>query len=115
MDHERENRRTCERVPLSLVGIEIGTLCTTGRVYDISTSGLRVEECEILPEIGSEIRVTFVLAVDRPAFMLDGKVVRHTSAAGFAVEFVAVEPRLRDLVQSLADRIQELPDLTPLR
>ena len=103
--------RKAERVPISSIGIEAGTVCGVGRIYDVSATGLRVEECDVRPPLGDHTRLTFVLSVDQPAFEVEAQVVRHTESGGFAVSFVAVEPRLRELVSSLAMRVQSLPDL----
>jgi hypothetical protein len=111
---EKENRRFSDRVPISVIGIEVGTLCGTGRIYDVSATGLRVEECGIVPPVGESTKLTFVLSVEQPAFEVQAKVVRHTETGGFAVTFVAVEPRFRELVAALAERVQSLPDIPSL-
>jgi hypothetical protein len=111
VNRERPNERLCERVPISVIGIEVGTLCGTGRIYDVSATGLRIEECAIVPPVGERTRLTFVLSVEQPAFEVEAVVVRHTQTGGFAVQFVAVEARFRERVAALVARMQELPDL----
>jgi hypothetical protein len=106
-----KDKRFSARVPISVIGIEVGTLCGTGRIYDVSATGLRVEECGIVPAVGESTKLTFVLSVEQPAFEVQAQVVRHTETGGFAVTFVAVEPRFRDLVAALAERVQKLPDI----
>jgi hypothetical protein len=110
---ERPNQRLSDRVPLTVIGIEVGALCGTGRIHDVSATGLRIEECAIAPDVGERARLTFVLSVEQPAFEAEGLVVRHTETGGFAVRWVAVQPRLRELVALLVARLQELPDLAP--
>ena len=105
------NKRGADRIPIGIVGIEINGLCTTGRIRDISATGLRVEECDVKPELGEHVRVTFVLAIDQPGFEVEGRVVRHTDSNGFALAFEAIEPRLRTILGQLATRAQELPDI----
>ena len=105
------NQRAAKRIPIGVVGIEIQGICSTGRIRDISATGLRVQDCDISPEIGDHIRVTFVLALDQPGFEVEGCVVRHTEDKGFAIRFEAIEPRLRSILVQLSTKAQELPDL----
>jgi len=104
-------KRGNERIRIGEVGLEIDGVCEVGRIYDISASGVRVEETSVQPAIGAHVRVTFVLSLSEPGFEAVGAVTRHTETGGFALEFAAVEPRLRDLLSQLADRAKTLPDL----
>ena len=108
---EATDQRDSERVRIGEVGLEADGLCSVGRIYDISASGVRVEESPFKPDLGQDIRVTFVLSIDQPGFEVLGRVTRHTHSGGFALEFEAVEPRLRTLLIQLADRVRVLPDL----
>ena len=112
MSEPSNNRRAEPRVPLSIVGIEIGHLCGTGRVFNVSETGLRIEDCPLRPQIGKRARVNFALSPDHEPFTFEAEVVRHTETGGFAVAFIAVDPRFRTLIGSLAEQVQCLPDLT---
>ena len=103
-------QRTDDRVSIGIVGLEIDGLCSTGRVHDISGTGARIEDTPLKPAVGADVRVTFVLSLDRPGFEVLGEVVRFTETGGFAISFSAVDPRLRAVLIELADRARALPD-----
>ncbi len=104
-------KRESERFRIGEVGLEIGGVCAVGRIYDISATGIRIEDASFKPELGDRIRVTFVLSLAEPGFEAEGTVTRHTDTGGFALEFAAVEARLRNLLLLLAERARDLPDL----
>ncbi len=103
--------RAAERVATTVVGIELGSVCGTGRIYDVSATGLRIEESQMLPTVGEAVRLTFVLSVEQPAFEVEGTVARHTESGGFAVVFRAVDARLEGLIEELARQVQKLPGM----
>jgi len=108
---DASSKRDNERVRVGEVGLEYQGVCAVGRIHDISASGVRIEDAHFKPEIGGEIRVTFVLSLDQPGFEVLGRVIRYTDTGGFALEFQAVEARLRELILQLAERALELPSL----
>jgi len=107
------DQRYAERVKIGEVGLEAAGVCSVGRIFDISATGIRIEQGVFMPDIDSEVRVTFVLSLDQPGFEVLGRVTRHTESGGFALEFEAVEARLRDMLERLTARMRELPDLPP--
>lgn len=82
------------------------TLYSTGRtegagvLADVSYTGARIANASTLPALGSEVRLYVFLQPVSP-FELLGRVVRH-SEDGFAIEYKALDPDLRRLVDDAA-------------
>jgi hypothetical protein len=71
-----------------------------GVLTDISYSGAMLEKSEVLPEVGSDIRL-FVFLQPIDPIQLVGQVVRHTPE-GFAIEFKDLDPDVRRFVDDVA-------------
>ena len=68
-----------------------------GRIVNISLSGALLEPASIRPQQGSPVTILFALPGAKSAKDLSGTVVRHT-AIGFAMQFLAANNTLREIV-----------------
>ena len=75
----------------------------SGMIWDISTSGARIEVATTDVAPGSLIRVRFVYSPTEPPLLTSAQVVRCTEG-GFAVEFVNMERHAHHL---LADALSK--------
>ncbi len=71
-----------------------------GVLTDISYSGAMLEQSEVRPEVGSDLRL-FVFLQPIDPIELVGQVVRHTPE-GFAIEFKDADPGVRRFVDDVA-------------
>ena len=105
-------RRPAPRVSISLpVAIEYGNFCDEGLLSDISLSGACLEKTALTPEDGAEIRLTFALSLEEEPFDLVCRVVRSTDQGGYAVEFEAVDARLKAAVDHAAELVRNMPEI----
>jgi hypothetical protein len=72
----------------------------SGILVNISYSGALLIQTSVQPRLGSQVRVFVLLREDSP-FQVEGKVVRHVED-GFAIEYAALDPELRRLVEDAA-------------
>jgi c-di-GMP-binding flagellar brake protein YcgR len=80
----------------------------SGTLHDISMTGARVEEASIQLKPGTRLRLEFAPRADCLPVEIGAEVVRETGN-GFAVEFSALDPRLKRLLRSLIDKAEEAP------
>ncbi len=77
----------------------------SGTLHDISLSGARVDEATLQPEPGTRLRLEFAPRADCLPVEILAQVVRECGS-GFAVEFSAIDPRLKRLLRSLVDHAE---------
>lgn len=70
-----------------------------GTLAEISYAGARLDECSLLPPIGSRIRIYVFVQPVRP-FDLEGVVTRHTES-GFAITYELFDAEIRRLVDDV--------------
>jgi hypothetical protein len=106
------HKRVSPRVELSIpVGIELEAACDEGILCDISLGGARLEGTSIQPAPGSEVVVTFAVKGYRRPFEVLARVVRTTEDGGYAVEFEAIDPKLKAAFELVRSIVRKLPDL----
>ena len=109
---DRGLRRTSPRLELSIpVGLELESGCDEGILCDISLSGARLEGTAIQPALGTEVIVSFAVRGRRRPFEIEARVVRVTPDGGYAVEFEAIDPRLKAGLEYVHAFIRKLPDI----
>ncbi len=72
-----------------------------GRIVNVSLSGALLEPASIQPQQGAPVTIVFALAGAKSARELSGTVVRHTEI-GFAMQFLAADDALREIVGEAA-------------
>ena len=80
----------------------------SGTLHDISMSGARVEDASMQPKPGTRIRLEFAPRADCLPVEVRAHVVRECGS-GFAVEFSALDPRMKRLLRSLVERAEGPP------
>ncbi len=60
-----------------------------GTIWDVSTSGARVEGASLLPRTGTRVRLRFSYASNEAPLLASAEVVRRTES-GFAVRFLGL-------------------------
>jgi len=103
--------RLAPRISLSIpVAVEFGAICDTGTLCEISVTGARLEGTRLDPPEGRQITITFALDGHREPFEVVARVVRQVEPQGYAVEFEAIDPRLKDALGDATQRIKAFPD-----
>ncbi len=95
-------RRIAPRKKVSLAvlcrsGVERGA----GRMVNVSLSGALLEPTSIRPEQGAAVRILFATPGAVRSTELNGTAARHTET-GFAIQFLAANDGLRELVGEAA-------------
>jgi Tfp pilus assembly protein PilZ len=109
---DRGLRRTSPRLEISIpVGLEFESCCDEGILCDISLSGARLEGTALQPGLGTQVVLTFAVQGNRRPFEVEARVVRVTPDGGYAVEFEAVDPRLKAGLEHVYAFIRKLPDI----
>jgi hypothetical protein len=109
----RDKRNAPRHLLYIPVAVEFGSTCAEGRLCDISVSGGRIEQAHVKPALQSQVTITFAFSLAEPAFEVIGRVIRHTGEGGFAVQFEAIDPKLKSAVERAASALKKLPD-TPI-
>jgi Tfp pilus assembly protein PilZ len=105
-------RRTSPRLELSIpVGLVLESGYDTGILCEIGLSGARLEETSIQPPMGSEVFVSFAVLGDRRPIEIQARVARFVPEGGYAVEFEAVDPKLKVAFEHVHAFIRKLPDI----
>ena len=105
-------KRDSPRLEISIpVGIELENGADQGILCDISLSGARLEATALQPAEGSEVVVTFAVKGYRKAFEVLARVVRVTPDGGYAVEFVAIDSKLKHAFDYARSILRKLPDM----
>ena len=95
----RQERRRAFRFRIKgPVHFEAGFTEGWGTLADISTTGARIDDADPRLKEGSSVRMMISLVEGALPVKLKAKVVRETET-GFAVEFVELEPRLKQLIR----------------
>jgi len=103
-------KRVAPRIEISVpVAVEMGTTCDDGILCDISLTGARLERTGIRPELGSQVTIVFSLKGHRGAFEIVARVVRTTESHGYAVQFEAIDPKLKTAFEYAFSVLQALP------
>jgi hypothetical protein len=84
---------------------QLGTYSGTAVVRDMSASGARVEEVGFGPQRGDVVVLTLRFYESALPVRIEGTVMRHTEAGGFAVQFHPLPPRVRAQIASILPRI----------
>jgi len=98
--------KTVDRRRHSRIRIRFETSYSSGRqdgsgmLMNISYTGALLKQTSFQPRLGSHVRVNVLLSQDSH-FEIMGQVVRHVED-GFAIEYVALSPELRRLVDDAA-------------
>jgi hypothetical protein len=95
-------RRNAPRKKVSLAvlcrsGVERGA----GRMVNVSRSGALLEPTSIRPDHGAAVKILFTTPGAVRSRELSGTVARHTET-GFAIQFLAENDSLRELVAEAA-------------
>ncbi len=80
----------------------------SGTLRDISMSGARVEEASMQLKPATRVRLEFAPRADCLPVEVTAHVVRECGS-GFAVEFSAIDPRMKRLLRSLIERAEGPP------
>ncbi len=80
----------------------------SGTLHDISMSGARVDEASMQPKPGARLRLEFAPRADCLPVEVLAHVVRECGS-GFAVEFSALDPRMKRLLRSIVERAEAPP------
>ncbi len=91
----REPQRYQLRIP---VDYESSGRQGKGLLWDISTSGARVEQASLSVEPGTEITLMLAFFPGATPVSLPGEIVRQTES-GFALKFLPLEGRVRLLLK----------------
>jgi hypothetical protein len=95
-------RRAAPRKKVSLAVLcRAGAQRGAGRMVNVSLSGALLEPTSIQPEQGSAVNIVFSTPGAGRSTQLDGTVARHTKT-GFAIQFLAANDALRELVGEAA-------------
>ena len=105
MQDSTSARKRAGSMPLAVIGVEVGTLCGTGRIFDASGTGLRIEDANVEPCPGDPVLLRFAVAVDEPSFEVHAEVVRRTESGGFAVKFMAPGPAAQRMLDCLVEAV----------
>jgi len=109
-----EPRRVAPRINLSVpVAVETGTTCDDGTLCDISLSGARLERTGIRPSSGDRVTIVFGLKGYVHPFEIIARVVRPTDSGGYAVQFEAIDPKLKTTLESALSVLHALPSSEP--
>jgi len=97
--HEQRSapRKKVSLAVLCKSGVERGA----GRMVNVSLSGALLEPASIRPDHGAAVNIVFATPGAGKSTELDGTVARH-SEAGFAIQFLAANDALRELVGGAA-------------
>jgi hypothetical protein len=87
------------------VRIRVGNVCKSGKVRDMSSTGVRIEDVDLQPPEGTRLQLEFSFFKDSPAVPLAGEVVRKTDTGGFCVEFRAVDPRTKAVLRVVLPKV----------
>jgi len=82
------------------VRIGAGVYKCDGTVQDMSSTGARVEGATFEPTEGARVDLELALFQDSEAIRLQAQVVRKTETGGFAVCFLAPDPRTQQLLRA---------------
>ncbi len=94
----RPERRDPQRFTLRIpVDYEISSSQGKGLLWDISTSGARVEQASLAVELGTEITLMLAFFPGATPVSLRGEIVRQTES-GFALKFHPLEGRVQLLL-----------------
>jgi hypothetical protein len=103
-------RRVAPRIDLSVpVAVEMGTTCDDGTLCDISLSGARLERTGIRPMSGDRVSIVFGLKGFVQPFEIIARVVRPTDSGGYAVQFEAIDPKLKATLEAALSVLHALP------
>ena len=92
------------------VAVEYDGHYVEATLRDISARGARVDHTPFQPVLGTRARILLVLSLAESAYDLEGCIVRVARDGGFAVEFVAVDPRLKAVLCDAGRHVASLPD-----
>jgi len=87
------------------VRIRCGNVCKRGKVRDMSSTGVRIEDIDLQPPEGTRLQLEFSFFKDSPPVPLAGEVVRKTDTGGFCVEFRAVDSRTRAVLRVVLPKV----------
>ena len=100
-----DDRRSAPRFKLRApVEYRAGALQGDGTIWNISTSGVRIENASALVKIGSSVGLRFSFFPGQFEVELTGQVVRQTPK-GFAVQFVDLEAPQAEMLRSALPQI----------
>jgi len=106
---QRSPRKLAACLPTNVpVVVEAGAIWDEGEMHGISLSGARIERTRVPMSVGSQVRITFELE-DR-GFEVVCRVAHGTDSGGYAVEFEAIDSRLRACVEKVSRAMNRLPD-----
>ncbi len=92
------DRRAAPRFDLRVpVEYQSTTVNGQGTVWNVSASGVRIENSSVFVETGARLGLRASFYLGSFDVVLTGEVVRHTEA-GFAVQFVALGPAQKGLL-----------------
>ncbi len=95
----RPERRDPQRYELRIpVDYQSSGRQGTGLLWDISTSGARIEQAPVSVQVGTEVTLLLAFLPGATPVSLRGEVVRQTKS-GFAVKFLPLEGRVRLLLK----------------
>lgn len=80
-----------------------------GLARNISRSGVWVEHCSFLPDVGTPIRVEVALFGGRRGLMLRAEVVRHAEGGGFAARFTSLDAQMERALERLLEGLAGEP------
>ena len=80
----------------------------TGIIWDISTSGLRIEVASSPMQLGAQLRLKFSYSDGADPVVAAAKVVRATDT-GFAARFIHVTRALEDQLRAVIPRHTTIP------
>lgn len=107
-----DDRRTSKRVAVEYVAMYLGygeEACQGhGEVADVSTFGARIEGCSEIPPPGARLELFFLLQEHRLPIRVEAEVVRYTDDGGFAVHFLAMDPRQKELVRGTISKLASI-------
>ena len=95
--HKARKPRFDLRAPVAYSG-EPGT--GRGLIWNISTSGLRIEAASVEAPLGTELRIRASYFAGSSEVTLHGRVVRHTEG-GFAVQFENLPFEAQELLNQI--------------
>jgi hypothetical protein len=98
---------THERRTAPRKNVSFAVLCSSGaehgagRVINVSLSGALLGSTSIRPQLGAAVKILFATPGVGRSTNLNGTVARHTET-GFAIQFLAANDALRELVAEAA-------------
>jgi len=87
------------------VRVRSGTVSKMGRVRDMSSTGVRIEDVDLQPPEGTRLQLEFSFFKDSPPVTLAGEVVRKTETGGFCVKFRTVDSRIRAVLRVVLPKV----------